>query len=346
MRQNIMNTIDMARTLFRLRFKWENPIYLIHAITARCNARCGFCAWHPDFYDGSDELTTDEVKKLYRDAREAGFVALSLWGGEPLVRQDVGELLKYAKELGFATNMITNGALLERKMDEVVPHIDRLCISVDYPSDKHDSFRGVKGLYGKILSATLRIKAKYPKQKIVYNYTIQNENADLQIIEEMARVMKTLGVAGIFNGMRIEAASTDEEKEAEMRKYNPTNAKLAEVFEKLRELKKLGYPIVNSHTHINKMTDLPMFYRCHWPKAVLPIEANGDVVDCQYWGRKPIDNIRNKPFSEILKHPRVLALAGKEGESCHKCVSVHRIDVSEAWEGRLRALASWGRNLA
>ena len=78
---------------------------------------------------------------------------------------------------------------------------------------------------------------------------------------------------------------------------------------------------------------------------MLPIESNGDVVDCMYWGSRPIDNVRNKPFSEILKSPRLRELAGKEGESCNKCVSLHRVEISEIWDGNLEPLVSWWKNL-
>jgi MoaA/NifB/PqqE/SkfB family radical SAM enzyme len=74
---------------------------------------------------------------------------------------------------------------------------------------------------------------------------------------------------------------------------------------------------------------------------MLPVEANGDVVDCQHWGTRPIGNVKTTPFAELLKSPRLAALAAKEGESCHKCVSLHRIEISEVWDGNLEPLLSW-----
>jgi MoaA/NifB/PqqE/SkfB family radical SAM enzyme len=159
----------------------------------------------------------------------------------------------------------------------------------------------------------------------------------------MAIVMKTLGVVGIFNPMRIDAATDD--TPINLGKYNPSDNEITRAFAKVAELKKRGYPIVNSYTHLDKLQRLPMSYRCHWPKVMLPIEANGDVVDCMYWGQRPIGNVRDAPFSEILDAPRLRALAGEAGEACHKCVSVHRVDVSEAWEGRLEPAVSWLRTV-
>ncbi len=90
------------------------------SITSRCNASCAFCAWK-DETSQRDELTTTEIKTLHRAARQAGFVWLTFWGGEPLVRSDIGEISSYASHLGFTCTLVTNGSLLAKKMDRVVP---------------------------------------------------------------------------------------------------------------------------------------------------------------------------------------------------------------------------------
>ena len=90
----------------------------------------------------------------------------------------------------------------------------------------------------------------------------------------------------------------------------------------------------------------PPVYRCHWPKFNLPIEANGDVVDCMRWGKEILGNVRETPFEEILKSPRLHELAGESGERCHKCASLHRIEISESYDGNLEPALSWLRQLA
>ena len=330
------NGLDIARMVVRAKLRWQQPHYLIHGLTNRCNARCGFCAWND--FESKDQLTTEEIKKLYYDARESGFLGVSIWGGEPLLHRDSAEIFAYAKTLGLSTHLITNGALLPRKIDEVVSSIDRLCISVDHPSRKHDEMRGVKGLFEKIVEATREIRRQAPQQKIVYIYTLQKGNTGRAALEAMAELTRSLGVVGVYNALRLEVAST---VEADLERYNPSSAELAEAFAVVRSLKERGYPVLNSYTHIDKMRHGPPVYRCHWPKFMLPIEANGDVVDCMHWGKKSIANVRDVPFAEILKHRRLRELAGEEGEACHKCVSLHRVEISEIWEGNFEPLTSW-----
>ncbi|MFP3520485.1 radical SAM protein, partial [Pseudomonas sp. SIMBA_077] len=57
--------------------------------------------------------------KVFREAREMGAAQLGFSGGEPLVRQDLAELIGEARKLGFYTNLITSGiGLTEQKISD------------------------------------------------------------------------------------------------------------------------------------------------------------------------------------------------------------------------------------
>jgi MoaA/NifB/PqqE/SkfB family radical SAM enzyme len=339
MMTRLSTALEVTKNLVAARAGRGHPLYLVHALTARCNARCGFCAWNPDFYNPKDQLSTEAIKELYTDARKAGFIGLSVWGGEPLLHKDFEEVMRHAHEVGLITHIVTNGFLLEHKLDAVIPYVERVCISLDHPSEVHDELRGIKGLFERIVSATKTLKARAPDKQIVFICTLQKANVDPATLRELVRLMDSLGVLGTFNGLREEAAT--EGGDAGIEKYAPTQEQLALAFSTLRDLKQRGYPILNSFTHIDMMRAGPPVYRCHWPKFMLPIEANGDVVDCMHWGTRPVGNVKDTPFAELLASPRLRALAGKEGEACHKCVSIHRVEISEVSDGNLEPIRSW-----
>ncbi|MBK7579317.1 MAG: radical SAM protein [Myxococcales bacterium] len=334
------NVFEVTRQLVGARFRFQHPVYLVHALTARCNARCGFCAWNPDFYDAKEQLSTPAIKRLYSDARAAGFIGLSVWGGEPLLHPDFDEIMRHAQELGLITNMVTNGFLLEKKLEAVARSIDKLSISLDHPSAKHDELRGIRGLFDKIVSGTRSLRERRPDKQIIFVCTLQKANVDLPTLRQLAELMADLGVLGVFNGLREEAAT--EGGDAGIAKYAPTEAQLGEAFRELGRLKRRGFPILNSHTHMSMMASGPPVYRCHWPKFMLPVEANGDIVDCMHWGTRPIGNLKQTPFAELLASPRLRELAGATGEACHKCVSIHRVEISEVSSGNLEPIRSWG----
>ncbi len=335
-----VTALEMTRVIADARLRRRGPAYLVHALTARCNARCGFCAWNPDFYDPKDQLSTEAIEQLYTDARAAGFVGVSIWGGEPLLHRDFERIARHAKKVGLLTNLVTNGFLLDRKMDAVLRHVDRLCISVDHPSDKHDELRGISGLFERIVAATREARRRAPNKPIMFICTLMKANAEPDTIRQMAELLRSLDVLGVFNAMRVDAATEDPHTALES--YAPTQDQLTRVFDTLAGLERDGYPILNSQTHMKMMRDGPPVYRCHWPKFMLPIEANGDVVDCMHWGTRPIGNLRDTPFAEIMESPRLKQLA-VEGESCHRCVSIHRVEISEVWEGNLEPVKSWRR---
>ncbi len=163
-----------------------------------------------------------------------------------------------------------------------------------------------------------------------------------ETIRSMAEQMKELGVLGVFNAMRLEAASEADGVGEDLINNAPSQEEITRAFATVQQLKREGYPILNSFTQMGMMqTNSPLSYRCHWPKFLLPIEANGDVVDCMSWGSNPVDNIRRTPLADVLDHPRLRALAGEKGEACCKCVSLHRVEISEVCEGSMEPLLAW-----
>ena len=89
--------------------KIKYPVLSEIAITYRCNNKCRFCyAYSP--YRESNEMSTDEVKKIIDIIVDDAHVpSLSFTGGEPTLRPDLFELIKYGRSKGLRVNLITNG---------------------------------------------------------------------------------------------------------------------------------------------------------------------------------------------------------------------------------------------
>jgi len=85
------------------------PLWVSLELTYRCPLKCSWCSNPLDFDDyGSRELSTEEWKKALREARDLGALQLGFTGGEPLLRDDLEELVAYADSIGFYTNLITS----------------------------------------------------------------------------------------------------------------------------------------------------------------------------------------------------------------------------------------------
>jgi pyrroloquinoline quinone biosynthesis protein E len=85
------------------------PLWLLAELTYRCPLHCVFCS-NPVAYKGTGpELDTATWKRVFEEARAMGAVQLGLSGGEPLLRDDLEELVAHAHRLGFYSNLITSG---------------------------------------------------------------------------------------------------------------------------------------------------------------------------------------------------------------------------------------------
>jgi radical SAM protein with 4Fe4S-binding SPASM domain len=91
--------------------KRDLPVLSEIALTYRCQNKCLFCyAESPNRGERVAEMTTAEVKKIIdRIFDDAHCPTVSFTGGEPTLREDLPELIAYAKAKGMRVNLITNG---------------------------------------------------------------------------------------------------------------------------------------------------------------------------------------------------------------------------------------------
>jgi pyrroloquinoline quinone biosynthesis protein E len=85
------------------------PLWLLAELTYRCPLHCVFCYNPVDFARTSTELSTGDWLRVLREARAAGSVQCGFSGGEPMLRDDLEELVAEAHRLGFYTNLLTSG---------------------------------------------------------------------------------------------------------------------------------------------------------------------------------------------------------------------------------------------
>lgn len=85
------------------------PLWLLAELTYRCPLHCVFCYNPTDFARHEDELSTDEWRRVLREGRALGSVQCGFSGGEPLLREDLEELVAEAHRLGYYTNLLTSG---------------------------------------------------------------------------------------------------------------------------------------------------------------------------------------------------------------------------------------------
>src|SRR5262245_17992734 len=91
------------------------PYTLVAERTYRCPLRFVYFFIRLDCARNDDTLTTDDWRRVFREAEELGVVQLNLTGGEPLLRPDLEALVEEAERLDLYTNLITSGIPLTRE---------------------------------------------------------------------------------------------------------------------------------------------------------------------------------------------------------------------------------------
>jgi AdoMet-dependent heme synthase len=119
-------------------------------ITRKCNYRCVGCnVWKEQ---DQNELSTEQIKKGLDILHKIGIIELVISGGDPLLRDDIGEILDYASKL-FVTTVYDNGSMAAKKID-LLRNVDFVALSIDSLSEeKNDFIKSVPGAWKKATEA-------------------------------------------------------------------------------------------------------------------------------------------------------------------------------------------------
>jgi MoaA/NifB/PqqE/SkfB family radical SAM enzyme len=143
-------SLKKARSIAIRSLTPNKPHHAQWMLTRKCNFRCRGCnVWRQqDKY----ELSTEAVKKGLDILRDVGVVDLVLSGGNPLLRDDIEEILEYASRF-FITTIYDNGSMALKKI-EALRYADLVAISIDsLDPKKNDYIRGVKGAWRTAMQA-------------------------------------------------------------------------------------------------------------------------------------------------------------------------------------------------
>ncbi len=155
-----------------------SPLWLLAELTYKCPLQCPYCSNPLDIARVHDELTTDDWRRVFREARAMGAVQLGFSGGEPLVRDDLEELIAEAHGLGYYTNLITSGVGMDEARIRAFKEagLDHIQISFQASSEeinnhiaRNDSFQH------KLAMARLVKQYGYP---MVLCFVLHRQNTD------------------------------------------------------------------------------------------------------------------------------------------------------------------------
>lgn len=171
--------------------KPSQPLWLLAELTYRCPLQCPYCSNPVDMAALQGELSTSDWVQVMRQAREMGAAQLGFSGGEPLVRQDLEELVAQGRKLGYYTNLITSGIGLnkQRVADLRTAGLDHIQLSFQSSSsDINEWMSGSGKAFEQKIAIAEAVKAEgYP---MVLNFVLHRHNIDQ--VEDMLALSEQL----------------------------------------------------------------------------------------------------------------------------------------------------------
>ena len=132
-------------------------------ITHRCNLKCIHCCVDADeIHSNKEDLSTEQVKNIIDKLIEWNPKGIALTGGEPMLRKDFFEILKYLKsKYDGKVSISTNGTFINNKnVDQLSKYIDQIDISVDGIDEETCSIVRGPGVFNKVIESVNLLKSK------------------------------------------------------------------------------------------------------------------------------------------------------------------------------------------
>jgi MoaA/NifB/PqqE/SkfB family radical SAM enzyme len=355
---------QLVRQYFNVAGKTLPPTEVSFCLTQRCNLRCPMCGqWGEHGWlkaaRGVPELTLDELKRVIDDVAYHR-PNISIWGGEPMLRPDLFEFIRYIKSKKMNCSIVTNGTLLLQYAEQVLDSgLDYLYLSLDGPEEIHDAIRG-KGTFHKAVEGLRRVHALRQERKKAFPRTNLNTlimGSTYRHLETMANLGIALGVnshsfahawaipgsMGTRHAKLFQQLFQCEAKSWEgFRKDEPDTMDLDELVKIILRLNALRDRIPGFHLgflpHIVTEADIKRYYQdvtftphrstCHSPWFRADIRPNGDVSFCLDYPDYLAGNVRDASFSTVWNGPKALAFRQqlnrfKKFPICTRCCQMY-----------------------
>lgn len=298
------------------------PGEVIWAVTKRCNLRCKHCSISEE---DPEELSTEEGFGLIEEAAKLGHVKFGFTGGEPLLREDIYELIEYAASFDMQVVMATNGTLITDEVAKKLKRsgLERAAISIDGIGSAHDEFRGVEGTYTNVVRGLKACEAAGLAVQLFTMVTRYNYGEIPKIIQ-LADDLKLWRIYLIYliamgRGREIPDACLSVAENKRFFEYVADQQKHVKVW--LKPICNPQYWAFLKHEGLVDHECQITFTGCTAGITRFHIFPNGDVTPCAYLPAKA-GNIRESGFlaivqnAEMFKALRARAVKGQ----CATCV--------------------------
>jgi len=266
-----MLDFKLVKSFFHLYFLRRNiPLFVNLSVTDRCNFRCSHCKI-PE--RNSKELTKEDIFSIVDDLHRLGTKKIGLCGGEPLMREDIGEIVNYIKSKHILVTIVSNGALVRQRIKEI-KNLDLIIISFDGSPHAQEEVRG-KHAYEIAIDAIEAAREHH--LKVVSQTTFTKNN--IKELEYILKMAESMGFTCLFLPVYHYAMSGEFVKT-----LFPDREEFRHTIERIEKIKKSrkAHLITNSVVGLNYLKAWPKFTKvpCWAGKSYAYIDTDGQIYPC------------------------------------------------------------------
>jgi Fe-coproporphyrin III synthase len=330
-----------------LQFSSDKKPVVVWNVTRACNLKCVHCYAKATEVGEEKELTTREALAMLDDLAGFGVPVVLFSGGEPLVREDLADLARYAVHKGMRAVISTNGTLITREKAVELKDVglSYVGVSLDGLEEVNDRFRGKKGAFRAAMEgirncqeAGLKVGLRFTLNKM----NVQEVPRIFDLLEE-ATIPRVCFYHLVYAGRGSELIEDDLD-------LQQTRQVVDLIIDRTKDLHDRG--IATEVLTVDNHADGPYLYLRMVgegdprAKEVLDLlkmnEGNnsgrgfgciswdGSVHADQFWRHLSFGNVREKPFSSIwtdLSNPILHNLKEKKRHVKGRCARCSWLDI-------------------
>lgn len=297
------------------------PWVMIAELTHRCPLRCAYCSNPRQLVNGGDELASAEWRRILREGKQLGVLQLHLTGGEPLLREDLEELVAAAGALSLYTTIVTSG-LGGRRPGARLAELARAgarAVQVSFQSPDGAGGAEIAGRDAHADKLAFAREVVAQGLSLTVNVVLHRDN--------VGRAADALELALALGADRLELAHVQYHGWAELNRAAllPSRGDIEQVSSWVREAKaRLAARLDIVHVMPDHFSGRPKACMGGWGQRALVIDPAGYVLPCHGARSLPLshDRAADKPLAEIWERGGAFQAFRGEAwmeEPCRSC---------------------------
>lgn len=279
------------------------PLLISWALTHKCSQHCRYCKIRQM---RRKELNTGQIFSIIDQLSESGTILICFSGGEPLSRDDIGEILAYTKKKKILFDISSNGHLVPEKIG-LVKNARLICLSLDGPENIHDKIRG-NGSYSKVIRAAALLR----KRNIPVYFRTVLSKMNTGSLDDILKLSRRMGIKVIF-----QPATRTYYGNAGQNRCAPPVKDYRKMIDKLILEKEKGEPYIHNSIEVLKYLKKwpgPAPISCVSGKIFFHILPDGGISSC-IWGKDP----KNIKSGNCLTLGLARAIQSVPTDKCQGC---------------------------